>query len=462
MASQPTIKIDGIEPTAVNLDQYFGLWAVDEVRFGQMLQSIARMDLPAHVAANADFAPEAATGHGTAGDDVTIGIISITGTLTKRGSSLSRAGSMIHIRRAVREASHDTNIDAILLRIDSPGGTVAGTAELAAEVAAAAKKKPVYAQCEDMTASAAYWIASQASKVFANVNTAMVGSIGTYTALYDFSGKAEKEGIRAVVIRSGQFKGAGVPGTEITPEQEGVWQGLIDKTQTEFTAGVAAGRGLSIAAVEQLADGRVLMAADAVQSKLIDGIQSLDDTLTQLAGAVSAKSKSQPKSETPTMSETTPDTTTAVPAANLDDLKKFCPGADHAFLITQLENKATIDQARTAWIAEQGKRLQASEERATTAEAKATTSGVQPLGSGGGDAEPFEGDARAEFANRVREQMSRTGSTRRKATIAVAKADPALHEAYLLATNSGRKTAGQHPITRTDTSIRRLNHASHF
>src|SRR5690606_16023962 len=130
----------------LDLDQYCGLWAVDESRFAMQLQAVRSMDLAAHIAANAGRDVSAIQ---TSSKPGAITLIDIVGTLTKRGSSLSRSGGMIGLRRAVRDAANDPDVGAILLRIDSPGGTVAGTADLGDEIFAARQKKPVYAFVED-------------------------------------------------------------------------------------------------------------------------------------------------------------------------------------------------------------------------------------------------------------------------------------------------------------------------
>ena len=127
----------------IDLDQYIGLWAVNETRFVQLLERIEGMDLAAHVQIYAgDRSIAGAKTRRVEGAQVekAIAIIYIEGTVTKRGSSLSSAGSLIRLRQAVRDAGRDPEVGGILLVIDSPGGTVAGTADMAREVAAAAAR----------------------------------------------------------------------------------------------------------------------------------------------------------------------------------------------------------------------------------------------------------------------------------------------------------------------------------
>ena len=298
----------------LRLDQYFGLWAVDDVRFLQMLRHVEKMDLALHVrgggfdgqidqrratarleAVQAEPIPPPVQAASRSeetpvrdGDRIAqIAVISLRGVMTKYGSSLSTTGSTVRLRRAIRQAARSDDIDGILLHIDSPGGTAAGTADLAAEVAAANARKPVFGFAEDLTASAAYWVASQCERLFANDETALVGSIGTWVGLYDLSQMAEREGIRAVVIKAGEMKGLGFPGSAITEEQEAYLQEIVAATQAQFTQAVATGRTMSEGDVP--VTGKLYMAREAQRLGLIDGIEPLDETLSRLAAAVFAR-----------------------------------------------------------------------------------------------------------------------------------------------------------------------------
>ena len=116
------------------------------------------------------------------------------------------------IRQQLGEAVGNKDVQSIFLHIDSPGGTVAGVSEAAEAIANANKAKPVSAYIEDLGASGAYWLASQAGKILSNPN-GEIGSIGVYTVYADFSKMAETEGVKVHVIRSGEHKGMGVIGT---------------------------------------------------------------------------------------------------------------------------------------------------------------------------------------------------------------------------------------------------------
>jgi signal peptide peptidase SppA len=266
----------------------FGGSTVDAV-----LAQVRATDLFAHIA-NAPQRTAAAAGYDVAkvGKE-TVAVVTLTGVLMKSVPSMQQGTSTIEARRAIRKAADDPDVSAILLAIESPGGTVSGTFDLAADIKAAAKKKPVWAQIEDLGASAAYAAASQADKIFANNATAEVGSIGTVMAVYDLSGQAEKEGIKTLVFKTGPIKGAGIPGSVITEEQQAHFQARVDEAQKSFDAAVQKGRGLTDKQLADVKTGGVFGATEALSRKLIDGIQSMDVTISQLAAEARRVNRTQ-------------------------------------------------------------------------------------------------------------------------------------------------------------------------
>jgi len=251
--------------------QHFGPWMVEPYWFMQAVAAVR----------DGTFTPEARAGDAEVQpyevDASGIAQIGIYGQMTKGESSFGGT-STVRTRRLIREAARDDSVKAILLHIDSPGGTVAGTAELAADVAGADARKPVHAYIEDLGASAAYWVASQARRVTANA-TAQVGSIGTVAMLYDTSGRAEKDGIVAHVISTGPYKGAFAPGAKITEEQLDYAREMVEGMNEHLLDGIKHGRGMPIAQVRELADGRMHIAGRAQGLGLIDGVESLDETV---------------------------------------------------------------------------------------------------------------------------------------------------------------------------------------
>lgn len=288
-------------PRFHRLSDWWGPWLIEPGHGTVLLDLVRGTDLAAHVR-------EAAEGRGgterTAaaeeyqtvkmGGGQQVAIVVLKGVMQKSVGSMSAGTSTVAVRRAIRKAAADPDVSAILLAIDSPGGSLSGTADLAGDVAAAAKRKPVWAQIEDMGASAAYWVASQTERVFANHETALVGSIGTLAVVYDTSTKAAAEGVKALVFGTGPIKGVGTPGAPVTDEHQAYIRGLVEDGQRSFDAAVRKGRGLTDRQLEAVKTGGAFGASEALARKLIDGIQSFDATLAQLT----AESRRRTKTET--------------------------------------------------------------------------------------------------------------------------------------------------------------------
>lgn len=270
-------------PAFPRLTDYTGLWAMEPQAAADLCHMARSIDLAAHVAKGAEPVRSSMEKSTTPGGSVAM--IRLIGTLMKGQSSMGGT-STIQARRDVRQAAADPEVAGILLLIDSPGGTVAGTADLAAEVRAAAKAKPVWAHIDDTGASAAYWIASQAARITANADTAMVGSIGTITLIRDYSEAMEKEGVRTLVFATGPLKSTGYPGVKVTDEQIAHVQALIDGLQTSFDAAVRAGRKMTAAELARVRDGGVRLAQAALEARLIDAVQPLSRTLSEFAQAI--------------------------------------------------------------------------------------------------------------------------------------------------------------------------------
>lgn len=212
-----------------------------------------------------------------------IAVISLEGPMMKFDSKYGSANTM-RARRALRAAVADTEVTAIMLYIDSPGGHVAGTMELADEIRAAGKSKLVHAHADDLVASAAYWAASAASKISIN-QIGEAGSIGTVGVIEDWSKAYAEAGVTVHVISTGSMKGAFTEGTAVTPEQLAYLQKLVNEVNTFFLAAVQKGRGISAKALGEIADGRVFMAAEAQSLGLVDAVQSFDRSMADLKKA---------------------------------------------------------------------------------------------------------------------------------------------------------------------------------
>jgi signal peptide peptidase SppA len=183
-----------------------------------------------------------------------VGVVAIEGPILRKPDLFARiffgATSSEEIGDALREAAGREDIKAVFLNIDSPGGTVAGTPELANAVAALDKKKPVYAFSSGLMCSAAYWVASQARAIYATPS-AQVGSIGVVQAVIDNSAALDKAGIKVEVFSVGKYKAMGAPGTPLTDDQRELIGSNLAEIAGEFHAAVLAkGRAIPAEAME--------------------------------------------------------------------------------------------------------------------------------------------------------------------------------------------------------------------
>lgn len=216
-----------------------------------------------------------------------VGILPLHGPSMKARSKYG-GFSTVDARRQLRSMASDERVGVILLHIDSPGGHVAGTKELADDVAAVNQSKPVHAYIEDTGASAAYWVASQARTVTANA-MAMVGSLGTFTVLHDLSQAAEMEGVQVHVVSTGEHKGAAAPGTPITDEDLAEARRLVDGFDGFFRQAVRQGREIAAKDASTIWTGAVWLAGEAKGHGLVDRVESLDAAVERLTAPLRAK-----------------------------------------------------------------------------------------------------------------------------------------------------------------------------
>ncbi len=215
-------------------------------------------------------------------------VIKIHGPLEKNVSLvgwLFDSTAMTDIREQLRQAVDDPSVTRIVLHIDSPGGTVSGTDDLAQDVRAATSVKPVVAFVEDMGCSAAYWIASQANEVYAT-RSSVVGSVGTFAVVQDWSASFEAMGVHTYVVRTGRFKGIGAPGATINDEELAHLQEGIDAVNQVFLDAVQSARGLSSKEMAIIRQAGTFVGRAALDVGLIDGIRSFESVLKSTGAAV--------------------------------------------------------------------------------------------------------------------------------------------------------------------------------
>ncbi len=184
--------------------------------------------------------------------------------------------------KAFRAAMADPAVGAILLDIDSPGGSVFGVEELAAEIHAARGQKRVVASVNSMAASAAYWLAAAADEIVITPG-GMAGSIGVWSAHEDWSKYLENEGVKVTLISAGKYKVEGNPYEPLGEEARAAEQDVVNKYYSLFTRAVAKYRGDSAENVRKgYGEGRTLLAKDAVDARLADRIDTFDGVIAGL------------------------------------------------------------------------------------------------------------------------------------------------------------------------------------
>jgi signal peptide peptidase SppA len=216
-----------------------------------------------------------------------VAVIPIHGAISKRAtmfSDISGGASTAQTAQAMNDALDDPNVSSIVLDIDSPGGAVDGTQELADLVYAARGLKPTVAVGNGMMASAAMWIGASASKVFATSGTAVIGSIGVLQAHMDVSKAQEKQGVKTTEITAGRYKRIASSYGPLTDEGRATLQDQVDQVYSVMVDSVARGRGVSSDAVEaNMAQGRVFIGKQAQKAGLIDGIDTLESVIARAA-----------------------------------------------------------------------------------------------------------------------------------------------------------------------------------
>lgn len=215
-------------------------------------------------------------------------IVPVRGVLAQYADQVNdisqpRGRSAESVQADLRAALNDPTVDRVVLRFDSPGGMVAGTAETADMVRTLQERgKPVFAYIDSLCASAAYWIAATCDVVTASAGNALVGAIGVVSGLMEDG--PTRDGGKKITIRSSPLKMPG--GDKATPEQVASVQRMVNGMAAEFYAHVAEARGLDVesAAYADATSGEAFTAARGKTLGLVDNVQSWDAFLASVLG----------------------------------------------------------------------------------------------------------------------------------------------------------------------------------
>ena len=234
-------------------------------------------------------------GHkGTKKSEMKLALIHIEGVIMGgRGQSglLVDIGGIDAVIRQLHDARDDESIRAIVLRINSPGGSVPATQELGEEIRKVRSAgKPVIVSMGDVAASGGYWLAALADKVYANPST-ITGSIGIYMPYSNWEELYRKIGVQSEKIKSGPHKDILSPERPITPAERAIIQKMVDDMYEQFVTVVAEGRNLDPAKVRQIGDGRIYTGKQAKELGLVDELGNLYDAIDGAAAIAGIQGK---------------------------------------------------------------------------------------------------------------------------------------------------------------------------
>jgi len=200
--------------------------------------------------------------------------------ITQGSSSRSWERGSQQIARRIKLLAEKKDVKAVLLDINSPGGSVGAVQEIYSAVLRARRetKKPFVARFGEVSASGGYYVASACDLILSQPG-AITGSIGVIFSVSNFEGLMKKVGVRNEAIKSGKFKDMGSPVREMTPEERQLLQGMIDDSYSQFVAAVSEGRKMSVEKVKLLADGRIYTGRQAQEAGLVDKIGDMQDAL---------------------------------------------------------------------------------------------------------------------------------------------------------------------------------------
>lgn len=215
-----------------------------------------------------------------------VGIVTIEGVLARHMNLMMQISGGTSTDLALRDfeqALGDQRAESILILMDSPGGTVDGTQDLAEAIYGARGQKPMVTLATGMMTSAAYWIGAAADRLLISSDNTIVGSIGVVATHVDVSRHEEMLGLKTTEITAGKYKRIASQFGPLSQEGRASMQEMVDQIYTAFVHDVAAYRGRTVDAVlSEMADGRLFLGHAALAVGLVDGFATEQDTVRRL------------------------------------------------------------------------------------------------------------------------------------------------------------------------------------
>lgn len=225
-----------------------------------------------------------------------VGVIPIEGLIQDggRGGLLFGSSGARAIMQDIRAAAKDDSLDAIVILINSPGGSASASHAIYQEILKLRRKKKVVACMTDVAASGGYYVASACDQIVAGAGT-LTGSIGVIFGGVSYYGLMEKVGVRNATQTAGKYKDTGSPLRPMRPDEKALLQGMLNDIYDQFISAVAKGRGMEEPQVRKLAEGRIYTGAQAKAVGLVDHTGNFYDAVklaAEMAGV-----KGEPKIE---------------------------------------------------------------------------------------------------------------------------------------------------------------------
>jgi len=227
-----------------------------------------------------------------AGKAQKIAVIYVEGQMVADKSEDAAKGSAFSsdIVKCMRAATDDPGVKAIVLRVNSPGGTPVAAEEIISQINRTKAVKPVVVSMGDMATSAAYYISSQANRIVANPDT-FTGSIGVIWTFKNKSKAYDELGVTVYVAKSGNYKDMGSDWRGLTESEKSYVNAIINESYDRFVYNVAMGRNLPVDKVREIADGRVYTGTTAKSMGLVDDIGGLYDAVAVAKNMSNVKGK---------------------------------------------------------------------------------------------------------------------------------------------------------------------------
>lgn len=197
-----------------------------------------------------------------------IGVVLVKGIITESKPTVDQ----------LKKYGEDSNVRAVVVRIDSPGGGVAASQEIYDAVSSLRKKKKVVSSMGSVAASAGYYVACAADKIVANPGS-VTGSIGALMHFSNLEDLLKKIGLKSSVIKSGKFKDIGSPVREMTAEEKQLIQGVIDDIYDQFLTTVSQMRKIPKEKLRPIADGRIFTGRQALKLGLVDELGDMEHSI---------------------------------------------------------------------------------------------------------------------------------------------------------------------------------------